>query len=193
MKQLFVSLIIIISLSGCDIFTTREAEQPNQPRSNFIPALTPEDVLTNLKSSLEDLNVENYLACFSDSAFSERQFRFAASSTAISQFPIMAAGWGKMEEQQYFLNMKNKIPEEKQILLTFFDIQIGSTQGDSTIFTGSYSLNVPHNDPGVPVLFEGELSFSMNRDSRSVWTIHFWRDNRSGEMPSWSELKGRFY
>jgi hypothetical protein len=192
MKRLMV-LAGLLFLAGCDIFSTREAEQPNQPRSNFIPAVTPQDVISNLRSSLEDLNVENYLACLTDSAFSNRQFRFAPSSTAISQFPVMASGWGKSEEQQYFLNMKNKIPEEKQIVLNFFNIQIGSTQGDTTVYTGSYSLSVPHNDPGIPVIFEGELSFSMTRDSRSVWTIHLWRDNRSGELPSWSELKGRFY
>jgi hypothetical protein len=190
-KLLFISVMFF--LAGCDIFSTREAEEPNQPRSNFIPAVTPDDLISNFKNSLSDLNVENYLACFTDSAFSNRQFRFAPSSIAISQFPIMASGWGKREEQQYFLNMKNKIPEEKQITLNFFDIQLSSTQGDSTIYTASYSLNVPHNEEVIPLVFEGELSFSMNRDSRAVWTIHLWRDSRSSEFSSWSELKGRFY
>jgi hypothetical protein len=192
MKNLLVFAVVLL-FAGCDIFTTRDAEQPNQPRSNFIPAVTPEDLITNLRSSLTDLNVENYLACFSDSAFSTRQFRFAPSSIALSQFPIMASGWGKTEEQQYFNNMKNKLPEERQISLSFFEIQLGSTQGDSTIYTASYSLSVPHNDPAIPTMFEGELSFSMARDSRSVWSIYYWRDNRSSELPSWSELKGRFY
>jgi hypothetical protein len=192
MKKLLIILAAFL-LAGCDIFSTRDAEEPNQPRSNFVPAVTPEDLIANFKNSLVDLNVENYLACLTDSSFSNRQFRFAPSSIAISQFPIMASDWGKREEEQYFLNMRNKIPADKQITINFFNVQLGSTQGDSTVYTASYSLNVPHNDPAIPLVFEGELSFSMNRDSRSVWTIHLWRDSRSGEYLSWSELKGRFY
>jgi hypothetical protein len=193
MKKLFVLAVLLLIISGCDIFSTRDAEQPNQPRSNFIPAVTPQDVLTNLQNSLTDLNVENYLACFSDSAFSDKQFVFDPSTAALSRFPFLAEGWNKKDEQQYFLNMKNKVPEERQVTLNVLDLRTGSTQGDSTVVNGSYSLSVPHNDPAVPTLFEGEFSFSMNRDSRSVWTIHLWRDSRSGEIPSWSELKGRFY
>jgi hypothetical protein len=31
------------------------------------------------------------------------------------------------------------------------------------------------------------------RDSRNYWSIYYWRDSKSGELQSWSELKGRFY
>jgi len=188
-----IILFSFLLLAGCDIFNTRDAEQPNQPRSNFVPAVKPEDVINNFINALKDLNVENYLACLTDSSFSEREFRFDPSSTALSQFPIMAQGWGKKEEQQYFINIKNKIPEDKQITLTLTKELFGSPQGDSLIFTASYSLNVPHNDPDIPMIFEGELNFSMARDSRSVWTIYYWRDSKSNDFPVWSELKGRFY
>lgn len=186
-------LIFLLVLPGCDIFDTREAEQPNQPRSNFINAVKPEDVITNLINSLQDLNDKNYLACFTDTSFSDYQFRFAPSSAAISQFPVMAEGWGKNEEQQYILNLKNRITGEKQITLNFASPQYGSPQGDSLIFTSSYTLSVPHNDPDIPTVFGGDLSFSMARDSRKIWSIYFWRDTKSNEFPSWSELKGRFY
>lgn len=186
-------LIGLIILSGCDIFDTRVAEQPSQPRSNFINAVKPEDVLTNMVNSLQDLNSKNYLACFTDTSFSNRQFSFAASSTALSQFPQMAEGWGKNEEAQYFLNMINRISDEKQITLNLSNPLFGSPQGDSLIFTASYSLSVPHNEKNIPTVFEGDLSFNMLRDSRKIWSIYFWRDTKSNELPTWSELKGRFY
>jgi hypothetical protein len=183
----------LLLLSGCGIFDTRDAEQPNQPRSNFVPPVRPEDVITNLQNALKDMNVENYISCFSDSSFADRQFRFAPSSTALSQFPIMAAGWGKREEQQYFLNLKNRISEDRQATLTLGESLFGSPQGDSIIFTASYSLNVPHDDPDIPKIFEGDMSLGMLRDSRSFWVIYFWRDSKTNDFRTWSELKGRFY
>jgi hypothetical protein len=189
----YLIILCLFFIAGCGIFDTRDAEEPSQPRSNFIPPVRPEDVIANLVNSMKDLNVENYTACFSDSSFADRPFRFLASSTALSQFPIMSQGWGRREEQEYFINMKNKVVGESLINLEFFRTNIGSTQGDSLIFSASYTLNVPHNEPDVPLRYEGELSFSMIRDSRSYWSIYYWRDTKSNDLPSWSELKGRFY
>jgi hypothetical protein len=193
MKAAITLLIAVFLFSGCDIFDTREAEQPSSPKSTFIQPVEPSDVIINLKSALQDLNVENYLACFTDSAFSNREYRFSPSSVALSQFPVMLAGWGKAEEREYFLNLKNKIDEQQPVTLEFDKELFGSPQGDSIVFSASYLLDVPHSDPDIPTIFSGDLSFSMVRDSRNYWSIYYWRDSKSGELQSWSELKGRFY
>lgn len=186
-------ILILFFFAGCDLFNTRDAETPNQPRSNFIPPIEPEDVISNLTNSLKDMSVENYLACFADTSYSNQDFRFTPSSTALSQFPVMGQGWGKKEEQQYFINLKNKITDDKQITLNLSETQLSSPQGDSVAFTATYSLSVPHNDPDIPLVYEGKLNFSLIRDSRSLWSIYFWRDANTSELPAWSELKGRFY
>ncbi|MHB1688798.1 MAG: hypothetical protein ACYCVH_15700 [Ignavibacteriaceae bacterium] len=191
--KLYIFLILLIFVSGCDLFTTRTAEPPNQPRSNYQQAVTPDILIQNLINSLADKNVQNYLSCFSDSAYTQKVFTFSASSSALSQFPALAENWGKKNEEQYFNNMILKVADNIQISLTLSNSSI-SPQGDSLFYTASYFLNVPTSDPNLPQSYQGDLKFSMIRDSRSLWTIYYWQDySNNSSLPSWSELKGRTY
>lgn len=190
MKYIFIILNLFL-FNSCDIFNVREAETPNQPRSNYQQAVSPEILIENLINALSDKDAANYINCFSDTSFSNKKFVFSASSGASSLFPALSSDWGLQNEQQYFNNVSAKIPEQAKIILTFSNTTL-SPQGDSRIFTAGYLLNVPHTD-NDPTVYQGDLIFSMGRDSRSVWTVYFWQDNKSTNLPTWSELKGRFY
>ncbi len=192
MKFIISIGLFVLILSGCDLFETRDAEIPDQPRSNFQSAVTPQILIQNLIYSLQDKNVENYLACFSDPSFIDKVYKFSPSSGASSQFPSLANDWSRKDEEQYFNNMKSKIPENLPVTLILSNT-VSSPQGDSLLYSASYSLNVPHNDANIPRDYQGDLQFSMIRDSRSVWAIYYWQDTKNSDLPSWSELKGRFY
>jgi hypothetical protein len=192
MKFLISILLLALLVCGCDLFETREAELPDQPRSNFQSAVTPQILIQNLIYSLQDKNVENYLACFSDPSFTDMDYKFSPSSGASSQFPSLASDWSRNDEEQYFNNMKSKIPDNLPVTLILSNT-VSSPQGDSLLYSASYSLNVPHNDANIPRDYQGDLQFSMIRDSRSVWAIYYWQDSKNSDLPSWSELKGRFY
>ncbi|MEM4271342.1 MAG: hypothetical protein QXO70_04595, partial [Candidatus Pacearchaeota archaeon] len=69
------------------------------------------------------------------------------------------------------------------------DENYSSLSGDTLLYTANYFINVPHNS-SEPKSYAGNLQFNMVRDSRSNWSIYFWKDTRSGSLPSWSELKG---
>lgn len=193
MKQIYFILFSIL-ISGCDLFTTRSAEPPSQARSDFQQAVTPELLISNFVSSLKDLNVQNYLACISDSSFSPKSFAFSPSSGAISQYPSLADNWGKKNEEAYFNNLRSKITPNLPISLTLSNVS-QNPQGDSLVYSASYFLNVPTNDATFPQNYQGTLIFNMIRDSRSIWSIYYWQDskNSSSQLPSWSELKGRTY
>ncbi len=185
-------LVLLILFNGCDLFTTRNAEPPEKPRSDFQSAVTPEILISNLINSLKDKDVENYLACLSDPSFTSKVFTFLPSSEALSQFPALGDNWGRSNESQYLRNLRVKVPDALPITLIITNSS-SSSHGDSLTFTASYSLNVPHNDLSIPSNYQGELIFELVRDSRSVWSIYFWRDIKRADSPSWSELKGRFY
>jgi len=191
MKHYFF-IIILLTVSGCDLFTTRTAEPPNQPRSNYQQAVTPDLLIQNLINSLADKDVVNYLMCFSDTSYSQKVFTFSPSSSSLSQFPALGDNWGVKNEEQYFNNMISKVPANSQIVLTISNPTM-SPQGDSVFYSASYFLNVPATDPNLPQNYQGDLKFNMIRDSRSIWTIYYWQDSKSGSLPSWSELKGRTY
>lgn len=189
-KTIFVGMLLYFS--GCDLFTTRDAEPPQQPRSDYQTAFTPEILISNLVNSLKDKDIENYLSCLSDSSFTDKVFSFSPSSEALSQFPALGDNWNKKNESQYLNNLKIKIPDPQPVTLVLSNTS-SSLHGDSVTFVASYSLNAPVSDPTIPANYQGELIFEIVRDSRLVWSIYFWRDIKRGTSPSWSELKGRFY
>ncbi len=194
MKSIIFTSIILLSLTGCDLFTTRVGEEPNQIKSNWKPPVEPADVIKNLENSLADKNVENYIDCFVDTIFADQFYNFSASSEAQSLYQIFIQGWGLNEERRYFSSIINKVPTDFPISLTLADQNYSSLSGDSSIYSATYTINLPvqSGDP-FPQNYEGSLEFKMLRDSRSWWVIYFWKDTKSQSLPSWSELKGSSY
>jgi hypothetical protein len=186
------SLLLLFALAfyGCDLFQTRSAETPNQPRSNYQPPATPDDLITNFKNSIIDLNEQNYIASFPDSNFTNMKFRFDPSNQAVAQYPVLAGQWTVQKEEQFFNNLITKVNSNSKIIISLNEIS-RSTLGDSVFYTASYALNIPFSDSNLPQDYQGDLTFKMVRDSRSVWVIYYWQDNKNTEVPSWSELKGR--
>lgn len=194
MKSIIFISIILLSHTACDLFTTRNAENPDQTRSNFLPPVEPAIVIENLKNSLTDKNVQNYIACFVDTLFADQSYNFSASSEAQSLYQIFLQGWSLNDERTYFTSIINKVPTDFPISLTLTDQNYSSLSGDSLIYSATYSLNLPvlSGDP-FPQNYAGSLQFNMLRDSRSEWVIYFWKDTKSQTLPSWSELKGSSY
>lgn len=194
MKNIIFIIIILLTVTACDLFTTRNAEDPDQSRSNFQPPVEPSIVIENLKNSLSDKNVQNYISCFVDTIFADQSYNFSASSEALTRFDVFLQGWGLNEERRYFTSIINKVPTDFPISLTLSDQNYSSLSGDSLIYSATYSLNLPvqSGDP-FPQNYAGSLQFNMLRDSRSEWVIYFWKDTKSETLPSWSELKGSSY
>ena len=190
--RIFFFILAVLFINGCDLFSTRDAELPNQSRSNYQTPVTPDILIQNLINSLNDKNLENYLLSFSDPNFTNKIFSFSASSSAISQFPALANNWGINNEQQYFNNLISKVQKDQPITLNLSNIS-SSPQGDSLFYTASYFINIPSISADIQPNYQGELRFSMVRDSRAIWTIYFWQDTKNSNLPSWSELKGRLY
>jgi hypothetical protein len=191
MKYVIFYILLAFGFSGCDLVQTRNAEPPNQPGSNYPQAVTAEGLISNLVNSLKDEDLQNYINCFVDSSFTDKTFNFSPSNGALSQYPFLVDGWDLKHEEQYFNNLVTKVTAGIPITLTFSNEQYSSL-GDSLIYTATYTLNVP-NEQSEPVDYQGDVRFNMVRDSRSVWVIYFWQDTKSTNLPSWSELKGRFY
>ncbi|MBA4251375.1 MAG: hypothetical protein C0425_08920 [Chlorobiaceae bacterium] len=190
--KLTTVILFLLFFYGCDIFTTREAEKPEQPRSNFELATTPNIVINNFVNSLKDKNTQNYLACLTDSSFSGVSFNFFPSAASVSKYPSLNENFGRKQEEQYLTNVLNKIPTEQVISLVLSDASLNQL-GDSVVYSAKYFLSVPHNDISAPKTFQGELRFKIIRDSRTIWAISSWQDIKNSNLPSWSDLKGIFY
>jgi hypothetical protein len=191
MKAIFMIISFgILLISGCDLFSTRPAEKPTQPRTNLPQAVERDTLISNFAASYYNKSIFDYSNCFSDSLFTGKGFTFVASSEAASQYPALSQGWNLNNEERYF---KNITAASQDIPITLIlSNSTFSQQGDSLIYTASYSLTVPFTDPGIANNYRGDLIFYIIRDNTLIWKIYYWQDFKNGDYPSWSELKGRF-
>ena len=191
MKKLAIILLMFSAVS-CGIFDTRDAEPPDQQRSNYRPATSPEILIQNLIDSFADKDVVNYQNTFV-TGLSNRNFTFVPSSTALSRFQNLWPTWNIDSEVQYFNNMKTSVPDELPVLLSGLSLSPESFSifGDSLKYNSEYFISVPQIN-SEPLIFQGNLELSMINVS-TVWLVYYWKDNAIEDNPSWSDLKGSVY
>lgn len=191
MKKLAIILLMFSAVS-CGIFETRDAEPPDQQRSNYVPATSPEILIQNLIDSFADKDVVNYQNTFV-TGLSNRNFTFVPSSTALSRFQNLWPTWNIDSEVQYFNNMKTSVPDEFPVILSGLSLSPESFSifGDSLKYNSEYFISVPQIN-SEPLIFQGNLELSMINVS-TVWLVYYWKDNAIEDNPSWSDLKGSVY
>lgn len=191
MKQL-IFLILLFLISGCDIFSTRMPENPVQSRTTWIPATTIDILIENLKSSLSEKSTENYMKCFIDPAFVNKNFSFIPATESYSMYSTLFSNWTLQNERVYFENLKSKMKENGFITLSISNEVRGTIQGDSINYSADYLLIVDHSVESFSREFQGHLQFTLLRNVKGEWSILSWKDSKSSESLTWSDLKGRF-
>jgi len=190
MKNIIIILSLLL-LTACDIFETRNAEDPEKSRSNYTTPGEPEILIQNLINSFSDKDADNYVKSFSDPAFSNKVFFFLPTSSALQTWSNLWIDWNVDKEFQYFQNLITAAPEDLPITLIFTD-EFYSPFGDSLNYTAGYSIDVPQSN-AESLNYSGNIKFGMVRDMRDTWAIYFWQDNAISESHSWSDLKGISY
>ena len=183
----FLSIFLI--LQACDIFESREPENPNEKKSSYRVPVEPTDVIENLKNAFKDKNSNDYKKNFSSgSPLVDRNFFFVPSSNVLNIFPT---DWTVAQEFQYFNNLVIRAPEDIPITLTFSEEQY-ELQADSSVYSAKYFISVPVQN-SASIIYEGNLRFIMTTDINSAWVIYYWEDIAKQNSKSWSELKIEFY
>ena len=183
-----LSIILIIILQSCDLFESREPENPDQTKSSYRVPVEPSDVIENLINSFKDKNANDYKKNFSTGApLVNKIFYFVPSSNVLNIFP---PDWTVAQEFQYFNNLVIDAPEALPIQLSFSDENY-EVQADSSIYSAKYFITVPVQN-AVPKIYEGNVRFLMTTDINSAWIIYYWEDIAQ-QGSTWSELKLEFY
>jgi len=190
MKNIIIILSLLL-LTACDIFETRDAEDPEDSRSNYTTPSERKILIQNLVNSFSDKDADNYVKSFTDPAFSNKPFFFLPTSSALQTWGNLWIDWNVDKEFQYFQNLITAAPEDLPIILSFTS-EIYSPLGDSSDYTAEYFISIPQLN-AEPINYSGNVKFSMVRDMRDTWAIYFWQDNAISEAHSWSDLKGISY
>lgn len=183
--------ILIILFSSCDLLTTREAEIPDNRRSSYQIATTTEQLFLNIRNSFAEKVEKDYMNSFVDSSFLDATYLFTPSSEAIYKYNVLT-DWDLEAEETYFRNLINAIDDNGTILVSF-DLLSNSIEGNIGSQNYDYSILLPYIDESISLLYEGNAFFRINLDGNNQWVITEWTDTKTGDNPTWSELKGRFY
>lgn len=183
-------LLISIYISGCELFSVREAEAPTSPVAVYQPAVSPEQLFENLKKSFSDKSPQNYMACFVDSAFSGVNFVFRPSS----EEAIKLSGWEIRDEEAYFKSLVSGLKDNPLTLVLTLK---GSTRtSEYHIYDYEYVISTSVTEgSSIKSFYKGLAQFKIILDSRSQWVISEWQDIKLNNIadPTWSELKGSLY
>jgi hypothetical protein len=180
--------VLLISITGCDLFQTRDPQNPSEPKSSYRVPFEPAGVIDNLKNAFKDKNSNDYKMNFSTGMpLVDRNFFYVPSGNVLG-FP---SDWAIDAEFQYFNNLITRTPQDIPITLSFTD-EVYDVRADSAIYSAKYFISVPILN-SEPKVFEGSLKFTMTTDINAAWVIYFWEDIAIQNSKSWSELKIEFY
>ena len=183
----------VVTQVSCNIFETRDPEPPTQSSSNYVPPTEPSLAFSNMINAFRDLNSVNYLKSFADSTTAGRSFIFEPTPQAKLKYGGVFLSWSKQSEQQYFENVRSKIPSGSSASLAFDALSAQSLQSDSAQYEATYRLTVQHSVASIPKEARGRAQFFLLADRSRNWVIWRWVDVPTGTSTfTWSDLKGEF-
>ena len=186
----YLWITVVLFIAGCDIFQTRDPEKPVTGRSSYVLPSTPELVVQNITNSLKEKNLQDYMSCFVDSVYSQKNYRFIPSTEAAARYPVFF-NWTLKSESGYFNNVKSKL-STTDVISIVFNTGTVTRYADSAQYIGQYLLTIPQKNASL-LRYEGQLRFTMIPGNGYAWVISAWEDFKSGSGDSWSDLKGLNY
>jgi hypothetical protein len=185
LRCIFIGILLLaLVLAGCDLFSTRTAEPPDQSRHEWEVPVVAGDVLRNMADALAQHDAVNYLRSFSGDSLV-----FEADPAALSLYPSLQ-NWDYTAESQMAnqLFSLGTLPADS-LLTVVFTNQVENPTADSTLIRADYTLTAHVAVSGVPRDMAGTAEFVLRKGRDSYWQIYRWRDFRAGEQTSWSEFK----
>lgn len=189
--RMLLFLFLPLLLSGCELFATREPEEPQIGTGGvFIQPDTPNAVLDNLSNSVREMNAINYLNCLSAT-----DYVFQPAGQGNIGDPTLWSGWGRIEEDRYFKNLASAAEN-----LTGHSLSLDVERRDDLSPTehrviANYALVVNTNRntaSRVPNRITGQFIIIMRTNATGLWSISSWTDIATNPEYSWTELKAEF-
>jgi hypothetical protein len=177
--------VILLGPSGCGLFETRTPEGGGG-ESEWIPPLTPQQVVENLETALLAGNFGDYTRTFTP------EFRFVPDATDVATIAVERPGepvyenWDADVEtatmQQIYASA-----DGLDLSLVLFEERI---EGDTRLLKYEYTLGIVRAE--VETLYQGEAWFRVVQLTGGEWFILTWEDVITDDTEtSWGLLKGR--
>ena len=195
-------LCFVITLSSCDLFTTRSPAAPDFG-STFIwtPAETPSTLLSNFKATIEVLDAANYAKCFigaKDSSVTGEKFTF--SFTPRSKLDAASRSlfdlWSIQSEQNFMTKLRSSLVSNPRLTVTFTNMSIDQSNSNTAHITSDYLILLPvQSNSSLPASISGSLILQVvlitTEQATKEWRIVNWQDfaQPSGNSKTFTDLK----
>lgn len=186
--------MLIISISGCGLFTTREPEDPSGlSGSGWQFPSSPGDVMENLTNAFGSRSSVDYLRSFSPGDNDDQGFVFIADPETIRDFPVRFSNWGITREQKFAESIFHPTVTPLDSIVAFdYTIERESFIGDSSRISANYDLHIGHMLEDLPTDFNGRCELTLHRSADGGWFVTRWEDFRSESSVCLSDLKAQF-
>lgn len=165
----------------------RNVEPPTQAVSDWVSPTDYEILLNNLRLSIQQANVQNYLRCFNRDSLV-----FIPPASLFNTNEAVWRNWGIQDEQTYLENALADLSVNSGQSLILEETDLQDVTSDSLRYVGGYTLRINHRDTALTTRFEGQLQLTIKRNSFNEWEIHRWIDIELAPDSSWSQLKLRY-
>jgi hypothetical protein len=189
-------LLALITLAGCNAFSTRTPEPPDSGSIQFDQPTSELIVVSNVQSAFRQKNTEAFLMCLADTSqgfTAAQQYRFEPSAEAGARFGDKFATWSRNDERQAFLALASRLGPDQSPILTLSDARFDVRLPDSAVYVATYTIELPIALPSIPTRVAGTLRWTIVPNRLGLWAIARWRDAPSPASDSipdtWSTLK----
>ncbi len=190
----FISLLILCTLTSCDLFTTRKPEPPtgSSTGGRLFPR-DPQTVIDNLIEAVGRRSSVDYMNTFNNDDADSTRFEFVPDPESVRNFPGRFDVWDLKQELRFSsaLFATATLPLDS---LAFLDVTVDreTVIGDSARTSAQYELHIGHLREGAPRQMSGIMEIELVKGSDGGWTVCKWIDVRLAGSSCWSDLKAHF-
>ncbi|MEI7906075.1 MAG: hypothetical protein WCI84_01825 [Bacteroidota bacterium] len=182
----YYSAALSLLLLSCNLFDTRDPENPVADNQTLQPATSASMLISNFTTAFQQKNLQEYQKLFADSTF-----RFIPTQSASARYSAVFLSWNKTSESDYFRNAITEIGNASTPQLSFTTVSNIQFQSDSVAYTMDYIVYIPHSRTTAKQC-TGRSELYMAPNKNNIWSIYRWVDFETKKDSSWSELKGQF-
>ena len=183
-RWMAIICLLGFGVAGCDLFSTRDAEEPGDTTDLCGPAVSSDQVMSVLDCAFQFHLPENYLELFS-----AEDYEFIPDGAALSNHQDLLP-WGYEEEAAHIRRLFSAqvVPPDSLVWVVFEEEDV-LEWGDSASYLENYTLHVGHILEGVPRDAIGRVELTVDRTIDGTWVIRKWRDEAIGLEATWSEIR----
>ncbi len=188
-KSKILILALLLTVTGCGIFDTRDPENPAGTSNIWNPPANPRAVLDNISLFFASRDGVLYMKSFAQPGFADSVFKFQPDFSSPSYDSTLFSAWGYDNELQFILSIfaPDFLPVDSACSI-IFNPENEPPGEFYPEYRENYIIELHHINPGLPLQFSGRADIRFDRNHNGDWVIIEWNDENSGGV-TLTELK----